>query len=171
MVTLKITGGTNQRVSNLLVTCSRTWFQDDDGLVQFREALAVNALQRAALRLHPDGRPVPGAGSVMHHGNEPRGDQRLARIWESWGLPTLSHPADWSSCGPDCPPGQSCRRKRGQSAGWCVRAGHRRNGEMVALGHDSYVAFIRGCSKGATGCADLADRAGIPGERVLFPDH
>lgn len=157
-------------VSSLLVTCSRTWFDNDDGMADFRRGLAVGTLQRVALQLHPGGRPAPGEGPVMHHGDEKRGDQRLARLWESWGLPTVPHPAEWPNCGPDCPEDRTCRRrKRGQPIGWCVTAGHRRNGDMVDLGHDFYVALIRDHSRGASDCARRADRAGIPGERVLFP--
>ena len=157
-------------MTSLLVTCSRTWFDNDDGLGEFRRGLAVGTLQRVALQLCPDGRPASGTGPVMHHGDEKRGDQRLARLWESWGLPTIPHPADWPSCGPDCSATLTCRRrKRGQPIGWCVTAGHRRNREMVLIGHDRYVAFIRDHSSGASDCARRADRAGIPGELVLFP--
>lgn len=52
------------------------------------------------------------------------------------------HPADW--------------KRYGRSAG------HARNAAMVKLGADVCLAWIRNQSPGATGCALLARRAGIP---------
>jgi hypothetical protein len=158
------------QVPTLLVTISRTWFDDDDGRLRDRQAKAKNALMRAARTLTPQ-RPEPGTGLLLVHGDERRGDQRIARMWKDWGLLDWPVPACWPECGPDCPKDLSCRRRRrGQAIGWCVTAGYRRNQEMVDLGADLCLAFIRDRSSGATDCADRAERAGILTVRRHFPD-
>jgi len=53
-------------------------------------------------------------------------------------------------------------------ANWCIlsdaprAAGHRRNTEMITLGADGCVAFIRAASPGSTATVRLAEAAGIP---------
>ena len=46
-------------------------------------------------------------------------------------------------------------------------AGPMRNGFMAGLGADGCLAHIRGGSRGASGCADFAEWAGIPTKRVV----
>ncbi|QEQ93849.1 DprA-like DNA processing chain A [Streptomyces phage Maya] len=87
---------------------------------------------------------------TLVHGDCPTGADRYADDWALdiqmlYGEDVVSierHPADWN--GP---------RKRG--------AGFARNAEMVKLGADLCLAFIRNESNGATHCSELAEKAGI----------
>lgn len=80
---------------------------------------------------------------VLVHGDAPGVDKEAAAIWESHGLPTEPHPADWSRGG---------------------RAGPERNARMVALGADRCIAFPIHGSKGTIDCMLKAAAAGIPTE-------
>lgn len=140
-------------VQRVLVTGSRGWPDDytvDDALTE---------VERDPAR-------VPGSPLVVVHGACPTGADAYAARWvTTWrGYPRKggeyvteeAHPADWS---------------RGR------KAGPERNAAMVALGADLCLAFIGPCtsprcrrtdshdSHGASGCADLAEAAGIPTRR------
>lgn len=125
----------------LLVTGSRDWIDRD---------LIWGALW--------DGLQEMAADTVLVHGDARGADRLAAETWSTWGMPVEAHPADWAQHG--------------------KRAGYVRNAEMVDAGADLCLAFILPCTKpgcpkkrphgthGASGCADLADKAGIPVHRI-----
>jgi hypothetical protein len=90
--------------------------------------------------------------AVIVHGSCPAGADAQASWWvrkhRVIGLTEERHPADWR-------PGGKFDRS----------AGFRRNAEMVALGADVCLAFIRNGSNGASHTARLAEAAGIPVRR------
>jgi hypothetical protein len=122
----------------ILVTGSRSW--DDPA--------AVHAALEAAYR------NTRAAPVVVVHGACPHGADEHARAWAvemiRQGRPVLEepHPAYWR-------PGGKLDRA----------AGFRRNAEMVNLGANVCLAFIKDGSRGASHTADLAEKAGIPTRR------
>lgn len=87
---------------------------------------------------------------VVVHGACPRGADQIAGAWvQQLRHPAVveeRHPADWEGLG--------------------KRAGYVRNAHMVGLGADLCLAFVRDGSRGATHCADLAEKAGILTQRI-----
>ena len=82
-------------------------------------------------------------GLVVVHGACPTGaDAMAAKACADIGVRQEPHPADWDAYG--------------------RAAGPRRNAEMVALGADACFAWIKDGSRGASHCAGLAEKAGIP---------
>lgn len=85
------------------------------------------------------GRPY---GVTVIHGGA-RGADYIAGVYaKRLGFTVEVHEADWENFGRS--------------------AGHIRNQEMVSKGADICLAFIKDESRGATMCAKLAEKAGIP---------
>jgi len=146
----------------ILVTGSRDW---DDGSV-IHEALWEQVLYLAPGLREP---------TTLVSGACPTGADRIAEmIADSYGLIVERHPAKW-------------RKKNvwGEEV-YDGAAGFKRNKEMVDLGADICLAFIKTCNKpecqilvgdqfmapdhgshGASHTADLAEKAGIPVKRFL----
>ena len=135
----------------VLVTASRDW-------------LHPREIWMALGQCHDEARRK-GRTLLIVHGNAPGGDQ-VAKLYGQVvpGAYEEGHDADWEGpCGPDCKPGHRRRGKGG--ADYCPAAGMYRNAKMVALGAERAAAFIRNRSSGASGCAAMAQKAGIPTKR------
>lgn len=133
----------------ILITGSRDWTD--------RRAIEDILTAAGALAI------ASGQRLVVVHGACPTGADRIADAWARWhqnrgqAFDIEEHPArdfgPWPACGP------------------------RRNAHMVKLGADACFAFIGPCtsprcrridphgSHGASGCAALAEAAGIPTRR------
>lgn len=160
----------------VIVTGSRTW-TDREFLWGVLDALAKGAADQGYEEL-----------TVVHGACYPkeidgvRPDKSADWLAHRWvhqpdhPLPVFekAYPARWSMCAPTCPPSHRYRV-------YCPYAGFRRNDHMVSLGADFCAGFILPCADpkcrkkkphgthGASGCADLAEAAGVPTERWPKP--
>ena len=131
----------------ILVTGSRDW--PDETLVQ--SAIRDSVIEYWSADPPPEGSRY-AEDVIIVHGACPTGADRMASDLAKQYFRSYTeepHLADW--------------RGRGK------RAGPARNAEMVALGADVCLAFIKGESKGATMTADLARKAGIPVKEYRLP--
>ena len=160
----------------VLVTASRDW--EDRVAVEHQLRIAAAEASRDGKQpvlvhgqcdpRHPDtGRPirwkVAKRMSWEVQGRYLGGDW-LAE-WAALNMGSLwrieRHPADWEApCRATCP-ARSHRITGRSGVTTCPAAGPYRNADMVALGADVCLALIKDGSRGASGCADLADKAGI----------
>lgn len=120
----------------LLVTGSRDWTDSE----QIYAAMGWVKMVWVTL---PSKRLGTREQAILVHGACPTGADDIAdRHAPLLGFDVERHPAQWSRYG--------------------KRAGFVRNAEMVDASADVCLAFIRNRSKGASMCAELAEKAGIP---------
>lgn len=123
----------------ILVTGSRDW--------EDRQSLVYRLMEHDPCAEHGDCNADCPRITVVHGACPTGADAMAAEFALQWGVDVEAHPADWEQHG--------------------RRAGFVRNAEMVELGADVCLAFIKDGSKGATMTADLAEQAGIPVRRYL----
>lgn len=145
---MTVSGMTTEGYKRILITGSRDW---DD---YFKVASEIVRAMQDLTPIQPgqwdynDGRYVivhgacPPRKRIVNDTAELIGADYFADQWALGSMyPTERHPADWSR--------------------YLNAAGPIRNRKMVELGADICLAFIKNNSRGASGCAQLAEEAGI----------
>lgn len=106
--------------------------------------------------------------AILVHGDCPDGDRTAAGMWRSMGGKDEPWPAPWgSACTPDC---YHRPRVRADGTEYCPAPGPARNKRMVESAPVMTVAFLRNKSRGASGCAELSEDAGIPTVRYEYEE-
>ena len=108
-----------------------------------------DAIESAMWHAWTDAGSPPINSVTLVHGCARGADTIAASIARKIGMKVDEHPAAWDT--------------RGRAAGVI------RNSEMVNAGADVCLAFIRNRSRGATHCANAAERAGIETRRFTTP--
>ena len=133
----------------VLVTGSRDW----DDVHRFLQVMHTHVESQWPKGYDSQGHFVdymPPSDFVLLHGGCPTGADALADNWAvSHQVDVEVYPADWN--------------KHGRAAGPI------RNQQMVDSGPDLCLAFIKNDSRGASGTAAMAERAGIKTIRVVDP--
>lgn len=129
-------------MKRILITGSRDWENYDK--LSWELGIAVGELVKA----NPG---LTRKDVVLVHGGARGADTFAAELALSRGLTVECHTPAWRPYGIYNP-----------------QAGKVRNQQMVDLGADICLAFIRNNSRGATHCADAAERAGIPVRRFIY---
>jgi len=83
---------------------------------------------------------------ILVHGTARGVDEMSSKIWLELGGAVEAHPADWDRYG--------------------KQAGFVRNQQMVDMGANLCIAFIKNNSRGASACARLAEKASIKTWRI-----
>ena len=161
----------------VLVTASRDW--EDRAAIEHQLRIAAAEASRDGKRpvlvhgqcdpRHPDTRrpvrwDVAKKMSWEVQGRYLGGDWLAERAALNFRSPwqVERHPADWEAeCRGTCP-ARSHRIAGRDGVTVCPAAGPYRNADRVTLDIDVVLSFIKGGSRGASGCADLAAKAGIP---------
>ena len=106
---------------------------------------AYEAIENALLdSLYPDGYSVPPHAVTLVHGASNM-DWFVAGVAYTIGMAIEAHRADWEVYG--------------------KAAGPLRNQKMVRSDLDLLLAFIKNRSRGASGCARMAEQLGVPVKR------
>ena len=159
----------------LIITGPRTW--SDPWLVAKSIEQAVDEHDATEITLVHGGCPT-GADKFTDDYAE-----HLGAWYDNAGrqLAVEAYPADWDSCGIECPPRPHRIRKRpgdivhpGKLPDYCPGSGPRRNALVAAKGGHLCLAFIEPCanprcrtpqphdSHGTAGMIRICKRAGIP---------